>query len=620
MSFSSIFRGAAHALTGLFAICLSAAALGDEAPAAPAVSFPIIIDHALVVRANRSLASRDFEPRQVSLPDRWQATLPGYSGALVYRTAFRLDAAALAGDLLALYVERVCNTMQVQLNGHLIFSGGRMVEPVARNCGEPQLITLPSALLSAGSNVLDIRVVGYALDRVGSVQSEGGLSALEIGTRYALTRTHARQYFWSVAWPNATGFGLIGIGFVLLAVGWLNRHEVYFIYLGSLCLAWVAVSMTMSAHEFPWANEVTEFMLGSAWAVLLALAVQFFLSFAGVRSRNIESLVAVQWVLVPLSLILAGPEWLFTVSRGWFTLLACELLVAMSIYVQVAGRRRARDFGAIGLLLLVGTISLCYELAVQWQLFTPPTVSAANGFAPVMLAALGTALFLLFARAFRAIAADRNRVRDELNLIKSTLENRVEALTAQRVGQFTELERRRIASDLHDDLGAKLLTIVHTVDASRFPHLAREALEEMRLSVRGLAGKAVRLDDAIADWRAETVARLEQAGIAAWWEPVDAVDSPVLSARTFMQLTRILRESVSNVIKHSGAKNCRIECAIVNGRLHVNVVDDGRGLEHDMNRGQGMAGMKRRAKRLDGQCLVESTPGAGVGIRLSVPL
>ena len=74
-----------------------------------------------------------------------------------------------------------------------------------------------------------------------------------------------------------------------------------------------------------------------------------------------------------------------------------------------------------------------------------------------------------------------------------------------RVEQVTEKERKRIAADLHDDLGAKLLTIVHTSESERISTLAREALEEMRLSVRGLTGKPVRLADALADWRAETV-------------------------------------------------------------------------------------------------------------------
>ena len=52
------------------------------------------------------------------------------------------------------------------------------------------------------------------------------------------------------------------------------------------------------------------------------------------------------------------------------------------------------------------------------------------------------------------------------------------AHVVERVEQVTEKERKRIAADLHDDLGAKLLTIVHTSDSERISTLAREALEE----------------------------------------------------------------------------------------------------------------------------------------------
>ena len=52
----------------------------------------------------------------------------------------------------------------------------------------------------------------------------------------------------------------------------------------------------------------------------------------------------------------------------------------------------------------------------------------------------------------------------------------------------------------------------------------------------------------------------------------------------------------------------------------VTVRDNGRGIAVDLHRGQGMSSMKRRAKRMNGQCLVESRPGYGVVISLTVPL
>ena len=61
------------------------------------------------------------------------------------------------------------------LNGQRIASGGRMSEPVTRNCHYPQLITLPAALLQERGNLLDLQVQGHALPRVASRQRAGGL-------------------------------------------------------------------------------------------------------------------------------------------------------------------------------------------------------------------------------------------------------------------------------------------------------------------------------------------------------------------------------------------------------------------------------------------------------------
>jgi signal transduction histidine kinase len=107
-----------------------------------------------------------------------------------------------------------------------------------------------------------------------------------------------------------------------------------------------------------------------------------------------------------------------------------------------------------------------------------------------------------------------------------------------------------------------------------------------------------------------------------WDAPEDLPQ--MLSARAYVQTTRILREAVSNIIKHSGASNCSVVCAIGDGDLQVTVKDNGNGIPLDLDgrldRGHGMSSMKQRAKQLSGQCLVESGPGFGTVIRLTLPL
>jgi signal transduction histidine kinase len=97
-----------------------------------------------------------------------------------------------------------------------------------------------------------------------------------------------------------------------------------------------------------------------------------------------------------------------------------------------------------------------------------------------------------------------------------------------------------------------------------------------------------------------------------------------MGARGYVQTTRILREAISNLLKHSGASHCEITLKVDVNDFELTIVDNGKGipmeLDGKLDRGHGMASMKSRAKQMQGQCLVESGPGYGTLIRLSLPL
>jgi len=227
-------------------------------------------------------------------------------------------------------------------------------------------------------------------------------------------------------------------------------------------------------------------------------------------------------------------------------------------------------------------------------------------------------------RARRAAETRHRELENTLQERTLEIERHYALMAEQRLEQVTERERKRIAADLHDDLGAKLLTIVHTSESERISSLAREALEEMRLSVRGLTGKPVQLIDALGDWRAEQISRLRQANILAEWKSPPEDVPHQLNARTYVQTTRILREAVSNILKHSGATHCTISCHVSGSDFQVVIQDNGHGipaeLDGRLDKGHGMSSMKSRAKQMQGQCLVESGIGWGTVIRLTIPL
>jgi hypothetical protein len=81
--------------------------------------------------------------RPVALPDDWAVTRPRHEGSVWYRARFDRPGVPGTSDLVALYVERACSNLEVYLNERLVYSGGRMADPVAAACRYPHLVACP---------------------------------------------------------------------------------------------------------------------------------------------------------------------------------------------------------------------------------------------------------------------------------------------------------------------------------------------------------------------------------------------------------------------------------------------------------------------------------------------
>ena len=179
------------------------------------------------------------------------------------------------------------------------------------------------------------------------------------------------------------------------------------------------------------------------------------------------------------------------------------------------------------------------------------------------------------------------------------------------------LERERIARDIHDDLGARLLTLLHRSDESLQP-LVREAIGETRSLLGTLSQAGPRLDEAIANWRVEIGERADALGVTLAWDNRCAdAGAVLLSARQYANLTRILREAVSNALRHSGAGRLEVEFRREGGDLVLRVGDNGCGLPAlTTSAGRGLAIMRSRAIELEGQVEWRAEGGCVVEIRL----
>lgn len=180
-------------------------------------------------------------------------------------------------------------------------------------------------------------------------------------------------------------------------------------------------------------------------------------------------------------------------------------------------------------------------------------------------------------------------------------------------------ERQRIARDLHDDVGARLLTGLHSLEGQMRPIL-QAALSDIRAIVSGLNGETTTLDVVLAEARHEAARRLEAAEIdLAWPAPDQRAEQITLDYRQSKAVLSSVREIVSNIIRHSGAKRVHAEIALTEASLSLRIADDGSGLPADQEvSGYGLNNIRQRVNGIGGKTDITSGT-TGTTIEIVVP-
>jgi signal transduction histidine kinase len=214
------------------------------------------------------------------------------------------------------------------------------------------------------------------------------------------------------------------------------------------------------------------------------------------------------------------------------------------------------------------------------------------------------------------------------------------ALYRGRVARLLAVERlrTRIASDLHDDIGASLSRIAILAEVAKLKSSAAPVrhLDEIGEEARGVVDSMSDIVWAIsprADNLASLVSRLrkfaggvlEPLGVGLDFETPTETGAIALAPEQRQHLFALLKEAIANVARHAGARQVKLRLSLERGRLLAEVSDDGCGFSvdeagADEAQGNGLRNMRRRAAALGGELRIESRPGAGTRLWLDVAL
>jgi signal transduction histidine kinase len=215
---------------------------------------------------------------------------------------------------------------------------------------------------------------------------------------------------------------------------------------------------------------------------------------------------------------------------------------------------------------------------------------------------------------------------------------RAHELFVEQVIEAQEIERRRLAGDIHDGISQRLVTLSYRLDAAArlvaadpdeasvqleaARELAGLTLQETRVAISGLRPPV--LDDlGLAGGLASLARSIPQPRIE-----LD-LDEPRLPEHIELALYRIAQEGLQNVVKHAEATIVRLRFAITADpdTARLEIVDDGVGFdtfEHpvggDEMGGYGVLSMAERAELVGGRLNIRSRPGAGTAVTATIPI
>lgn len=543
----------------------------------------------------------------------WQAEdYDLYQGALI---EYLLPGRTQLGDEPAFYLWRYSMNARILLNGVVISEIGEFYPP-SRNLHLPQLAKLPISLLREDENKVHVELV--------VVPGYGYLLPPALGQYDALKVQYDLRYFNQITLHKII-FGLTVFLMLLGLLLWLfdtSTSSYFYFSLGAF--SWAIYSLNPFIQSIPFSSSAWLWLLHTFVDVFSVSMVMFIHRHYAIRRSKVEKCA---WGYVIINTmgyaILPGDN--FSQYSAYLHLGSFVLVIyGFWTCLTLGYRHERRDAYAFAICFLgfltLGIHDVLLATAVVEELWI-------NSF---FMLGLGAPLFLLCAGAQLMWQLKRANVHMEwsLNKAKARLDESFAVRTQLEKDSAAAEERARIYRDLHDDLGAKLLDMIYLAENGKQASLAREALGEMRSIVSSPQYRPLYLSDWSTITALDVTERLDEAKITLHWHTHGVSDElgkgPLLSGIQQYHLTRIVRELVSNAIKHAQATVVSIDLTL-DDMLGMNYEDNGVGTTSSALMGTGMAGIRRRVQELGGHSSSENKsqelqPAVGFKFWLKVPL
>lgn len=572
----------------------------------------------------------DAVTQAVYLPDAWPMPRYAQSDSGWYR--FDVSRPQRPTTTWGVYIPRLIMNVAVYFNGELLGDGGSFAEPLGRNWARPLYFAIPSALWRDGVNRIDIRLR--------SNPGSGLLGNVMVGPQSLLMPRYERVYFFQTQLSAGLFVLTLGAAFFIFSLWLKRRDDGQYLWFAVSAFAWAFLSLNSFIRTIPVSSFTWDWLMFSSigwWTTALAIFVHRHIDY---RHSVIERAL-IAYPVIGMALYAASGRYLYLVTAVW--MLGSILIGSYTVWRLARYRRellamppQAHIGRAAGLrvsprevgLLALGIASVLLVGVQDW--FVQSGFIGAGreyGHHLIIYSAPLLILFVAWHLNQRFITA-----LNESEQLNAELEARVAANRRELEDSYRQLhvldharavagERERIYRDLHDDVGAKLLSLVYRADGAANADLARSALQDLRDVVSRTQHEQLELEAALADWHSECDQRLSAAHIQLDWRQVDELPERLLTQQQVMNLGRILREAITNAIHHAMPRRVVVNIDYVLSQLIIEVRDDGIGRgQGEWRPGRGLRNMELRAGELGGTIRWHEVEPQGCSVQCRIPL
>lgn len=451
------------------------------------------------------------------------------------------------------------------------------------------------------------------------------VSSMDIGLRAAIVLLLLLSFWFGFQqWRKTKGKPLQRASLRWLALSLLLGASLYiFLFTASAGLGWI-----------------TAIPQGYAFGFFLMIYIGIALGIGRYRLFDLDvwAYRLLLWIAATLAVVLLDTALIFLLDWSQGLALGVSLWICGVLYFPIRQwlwqklvSRKAPELPTLlPELLLIAFSGTAEQRAKQWQrllrtIYTPLQIRQSSSTAKkAELFESGLALLVPSCAGMPAFELIH---RGQGKQLFSTMDTQFVNALAELMGQAEAAraskeqgaieERKRITRDIHDDVGARLLMLIHSSENPKQAELARSAMEDLRTALSNIDGLPIRLEDAVADWRDEANQRCDAAKIQLHWENKLESSSQWLQPRLKTLLQRAFRECMTNAIKHGKPSTISTTIQMLNDRLIILVTHNGeRSDPTQWTPGIGTKGLLDRLATCDGILDARLTPSGETEVRI----